>query len=959
MFASKMRQRVINSKVQSPTKEYHDSCIETDVDEKLSRSRPRPTSSKPLSSKIKDLLQNIDFLLFTFLFLLSAFTRLYQIGKLGKVTWDESHFGKFGAFYINHTYYHDVHPPLAKMLIGLAEHIAGHNGTFGFKGNYPPYVNYSLMRIQVAFYSMLIVPFSYIICKNLGMSRKASFLGALFVAFENALCVISRFILLDSYLLLFTCMVLLSFTGFRVSGKPFSRKWWLWLILTGVSLGLVVSTKYVGLFSIGMVGLFTISELFNELSKPDFTYKNLFNHFIARAIGLIFVPLVIYLISFHFHFTLLYKTGTGAIRMPIDFQLGLSGNELDLQASEVAYGSNITLAGYNSDPEMLMINANKGIYPKNNLHQRITLFRNRNANNHFIVLPPLTDNITKVDNYVHDGGLIRLKSSIFNKTIHYIQHNTNTLESKELALTNPQALLKDSKYRPPSKETADDVFKIIYSNTDSKLNKLAIKPGRTHFCLYHVNRKCILVAKSEVIKNWGRNQHRLICDENIKCGAPKTKWIVYGHKNKELDKFVTKDAKDTLSLQKHLKGKYWVATSVFRLLNIRYVKWLLKYTLLVTRMNIKSNNNLIPDRNKYNKIESEPLDWPFLTSPMRMNGWGAKDTKYYLIGNPIVWWSSTLVCLFTPLIAILLYIVYKRNSKNSTTSKTSLLKTNPHFVMLNSLWNFGVDTCASSTARKTSSYTSNIGSFRTNKNKVTLIYSNGDEMISSLKKEHPDEQNYSQTNYITPQFSNDPSFIHPGSSTFKNIQAQALTNIDTTQFDEENIPQAKKQFFDSPATHPQSSYHSDTLSPMREIETLTSPEIKAIDNNGIQSFSKASRLRKRIDKISKLKGINILIVGYFIHYLPFLFMGRVMYLHHYLPSLYFAVLALAYFIDYYSRRYLSKRMQIVNFVFWVAIATFAFILFSPLTFGYNKDIKLLKYRLWKSTWNIYEDVHKM
>ncbi|OMJ28049.1 Dolichyl-phosphate-mannose-protein mannosyltransferase 2 [Smittium culicis] len=953
MFASKIRHRTLNYKAQSPTKEYHDSCNETDQDEKLSRSRPHSASPKTLSSKIKDLLHNTDFLLFTALFLISAFTRLYQIGKLGKVTWDESHFGKFGAFYINHTYYHDVHPPLAKMLIGLAEHIAGHNGTFIFKGNYPPYVNYSLIRMQVAFYSMLIVPFSYIICKNLGMSRKASFLGALFVAFENALCVISRFILLDSYLLLFTCMVLLSFTSFRASGKPFARKWWLWLILTGVSLGLVVSTKYVGLFSIGMVGLFTISELFNELSKPDFTYKKFFNHFVARAIGLIFVPLVIYLISFHFHFTLLYKTGKAALNMPIDFQLGLSGNELDLQASEVAYGSNITLAGYNSKPEMLIINANKGIYPKNKSHQRITLYRNKHANNHFIVLPPFTDNITKIDDYVHDGGLIRLKSSTFNKTIHYIQHNTVASESRELALTNPQALLKDSKYRPPSKETADDVFKIIYSNKDSKINKLAIKPGRTHFCLYHVNRKCILVAQSEVIRNWGRNQHRLTCDENIKCGAPNTIWVVYGHKNKELDKFVTKDAKDTLNFQKHHRGKYWVATSVFRLLNIRYVKWLIKYTLLVTQKNIKSNNNLIPDRNKYNKIESEPLDWPFLTSPMRMNGWGAKDTKYYLIGNPIVWWSSTLVCLLTPLIAILLYIAYKRNSK------TSLLKTNPHFVMLNSLWNFGVDTSSSSTTSETSSYNSSIRSIRTNSNKVTLIYSNGDEMISRTNKDHPEEPNHSQTNNNTPQFSNDPSFIQPGFSTFKNMQAQALTNIDTSQFDNQNIHQSKKQFFDSPATHPQSPDYCDTLSPMREMDALNSSEIKAIDNNGIQSFSKASRLRKKIDNISKLKGINILIVGYFIHYLPFLFMGRVMYLHHYLPSLYFAALALAYFIDYYSRRYLSKRMQIANFVFWVAIATFAFIVFSPLTFGYNKDTKLLKYRLWKSTWNIYEDMHKM
>jgi dolichyl-phosphate-mannose-protein mannosyltransferase len=45
---------------------------------------------------------------------------------------DEVHFGGFAGQYINGTYYFDVHPPLAKILIALSGQVFGYKGDFDF-----------------------------------------------------------------------------------------------------------------------------------------------------------------------------------------------------------------------------------------------------------------------------------------------------------------------------------------------------------------------------------------------------------------------------------------------------------------------------------------------------------------------------------------------------------------------------------------------------------------------------------------------------------------------------------------------------------------------------------------------------------------------------------------------------------------------------------------------------------
>lgn len=93
----------------------------------------------------------------------------------------------------------------------------------------------------------------------------------------------------------------------------------------------------------------------------------------------------------------------------------------------------------------------------------------------------------------------------------------------------------------------------------------------------------------------------------------------------------------------------------------------------------------------------------------------------------------------------------------------------------------------------------------------------------------------------------------------------------------------------------------------------------------------------------KNKTALILLGGYLLNYLPFIGIGRVMFLYHYFSALIFAILALAYLID---QQKFSKR------IFWTAIAlsALAFLYFAPLSYGLPLEARSFQNRIWLKTW---------
>lgn len=73
-----------------------------------------------------------------------------------------------------------------------------------------------------------------------------------------------------------------------------------------------------------------------------------------------------------------------------------------------------------------------------------------------------------------------------------------------------------------------------------------------------------------------------------------------------------------------------------------------------------SNNALIPDPDKDDILASKPTEWPMVSVGLRMCSWDNENIKFYLMGNPSVWWPSFASIVTFSLLIIIYTIRLKR-----------------------------------------------------------------------------------------------------------------------------------------------------------------------------------------------------------------------------------------------------------------------------------------------------------
>ncbi|XP_031568277.1 protein O-mannosyl-transferase 2-like isoform X2 [Actinia tenebrosa] len=535
-------------------------------------------------------------LAFLCIVVLSFATRLYNLSVPRHICWDETHFGKHANFYIKGEFFFDVHPPLAKMLIALAGYLSGYDGSFAFDKPGDEYGEHSYvgMRLLCTMLGSLCVPLAYLMVWELTKSTAASVLAACFIIFDNGCITISQYILLDPILMFFIMLSAFCLTKFQsYKNEPYTIQWWIWMFATGISLSCAFSCKWVGLFVILWAGLTTAMELWEILGNLEISLFDVGKHLMARVLGLIVVPITIYLFWFAVHFRMLPNTGPGDGFFSSAFQSTLKGNQLYMYSvpEDLAFGSIITLKNHRGGGALL--HSHTHLYPKEHPpeQQQVTGYSHKDDNNKWLVKKAYEQyDSEKPVEFVKNGDWIRLEHVATKRNVH--SHN----EKPPLTKHHYQV----TAYGDNGKGDANDFWRVEVVSGANADNR--VKTVKTVFRLVHVNLGCALHMSTKTLPKWGWEQLEVSCNPTIY--HQNNLWNVEGHENDRVPKASPELYKPS------------------------FFETIYESHLVMAQ----TNAGFKP---KEGEVTSQPWQWPINYRGQVFSG---ADNRVYLLGNPVIWW---------------------------------------------------------------------------------------------------------------------------------------------------------------------------------------------------------------------------------------------------------------------------------------------------------------------------------
>lgn len=395
--------------------------------------------------------------------------------------------------------------------------------------------------------------------------------------------------------------------------------------MTGLGLGITVSIKWVGLFTIAWVGALTLVQLWVLLGDVKTVTPRIFaKHFLARAFCLIIIPVAFYMAMFAIHFVCLSNPGDGDGFMSSEFQATLNNKGMQDVAVDVAFGSRVSLRHVNTQGGYL--HSHPLMYPGGSQQQQITLYPHKDDNNVWLLenqTQPLDSKGEAINGtaawnnlpepaYIHDGDVIRLYHSQTHRRLH--SHDVRPPVSEQEWQNEVSAYGYEG-----FDGDANDLFRveIVKKQSLGTIGKERLRTIQSKFRLVHIMTGCVLFSHKVKLPDWASEQQEVTC---AKGGTlPNSVWYVEYNEHPLLGA----DAEKVNYVHPGFLGKFW---------ELQKVMW-------------RTNAGLVESH----AWDSRPGSWPILSRGI--NFWGKDNRQIYLIGNPIIWWSST--------VAVVIYILFK------------------------------------------------------------------------------------------------------------------------------------------------------------------------------------------------------------------------------------------------------------------------------------------------------------
>lgn len=590
---------------------------------KQGRLRPFFSTQSNPSVLVETAFGHVDRFYLFFITGTALLTRFYKLPEPAQVVFDETHFGGFAKEYYEGEFFVDVHPPLVKIIYYWIAVLCGWNGDFEFDriGDiYDISVPYVAMRSFSAFSGALTVVLTYCILRASTCRPAVALFGSTLLLLENSLATQSRFIMLDGPLIAFTALSVLAFKRFELA-EPFTKKWYRYLVATGVALGCAISTKLTGLFTLAWVGLWSLHQLWGYVGDLDVSSKKLFAHVAARAVAFIFVPLTVYCGIFSLHFTLLPRNGSGSgAVLPLFKAEFIDSGNLVNAAVDVSYGSSVTIKHHRLEEYLHSHNYN---YRTGSQEQQVTMYGfEGDSNNDWVIEPRGTISEEQMNvkfRPIKDGDVVKLYHK---RTRKYLRANdvrppnSEHDYSNEVSCSGSRAETQDVNYE----------WKVVikgkkpHSKNDLPLRKL--RATETVFQLVHKGTRCTLMGHSTKLPKWAFHQSQVLCVNDPT--LPNTLFYIENNHHPVIDKDVATYPRVDLP-RLLLWGK---------LLNYHQAMWRL--------------NQGFSQKHEYS---SQPIVWPFVLRGISFFTSGHVNQKLsdeagssiYLLGNVAVYFGGIAV----------------------------------------------------------------------------------------------------------------------------------------------------------------------------------------------------------------------------------------------------------------------------------------------------------------------------
>ena len=264
------------------------------------------------------------------------------------------------------------------------------------------------------------------------------------------------------------------------------------------------------------------------------------------------------------------------------------------------------------------------MYPTGSKQQQITLYPHKDENNAWLLenqtqpegadgpIPGIKawDDLKPV--HIQNGAILRLHHIVTSRRLH--SHDVRPPVSEadwqnEVSAYGYEGFEGD----------ANDFFRveIVKSLSDGAEAKTRLRTIETKFRLVHIMTGCALFSHKVKLPDWAFDQQEVTC---AKQGTlPNSIWYVEQNEHPMLGP----DAEKVNYRNPGFLGKFW---------ELQKVMW-------------TTNAGLVESH----AWDSRPPSWPVLRRGI--NFWGKNHRQIYLLGNPVVWYTSTM--------AIAIYLVFK------------------------------------------------------------------------------------------------------------------------------------------------------------------------------------------------------------------------------------------------------------------------------------------------------------